>query len=79
MTFWDMLDGIIISCRIRKVKPELEIYEHLLSEDQLDATDTAFIGDLNENLQAASVAGNQTMRFVSPSQCSQELMDLKCA
>jgi len=76
--FWDMFDGIVVSCRIRKVKPELEIYEHLLREYQLEATDTVFIDDLNENLEAASVAGIQTIRFVSPSQCRQDLMDLKC-
>ena len=76
--FWDMFDGIVVSCRIRKVKPELEIYEYLLREYQLEATDTVFIDDLNENLEAASVAGIQTIRFVSPSQCRQDLMDLKC-
>jgi putative hydrolase of the HAD superfamily len=76
--FWDMFDGIVISCRIHKVKPEIEIYEHLLTEFQLEAADTIFIDDMSENLTAASSIGIQTIRFVDPSQCRQDLLDLDC-
>ncbi|MCP4302131.1 MAG: HAD family phosphatase [Gammaproteobacteria bacterium] len=75
---WDMFDGIIISCRIQKVKPEIEIYEHLLTEYQLEATETVFIDDLSENLAAASSIGIQTIKFVDPSQCRRDLVDLNC-
>lgn len=75
---WDMFDGIVISCRIQKVKPEIEIYEHLLTAYQLKATETIFIDDMSENLAAASSIGIQTIRFVDPSQCRQALVDLKC-
>lgn len=74
--FWDMFDGIVVSCRVRKVKPELEMYEHLLSAYQLEATDTVFIDDMHENLEAAAKAGIQTIRFLSPSQCRQDLVNL---
>jgi len=75
---WDMFDGIVISSRIRKVKPEIEIYEHLLTVYQLKATETVFIDDMNENLVAASSIGIQTIRFIDPSQCRQALLDLGC-
>lgn len=75
---WDMFDGIVISSRIRKVKPEIEIYEHLLTAYQLKAIETIFIDDLSENLAAASSIGIQTIRFVDPSQCRQALVDLGC-
>jgi len=75
---WDLFDGIIISCRINKVKPEIEIYEHLLAEYQLVANETIFIDDLVENLTAASTIGIQTIRFEDPSRCRQHLVDLKC-
>lgn len=75
---WDLFDGIVISSRIQKVKPEIEIYEHLLKEYELNAPETVFIDDLRENLTAASSIGIQTIRFVDPFQCRRSLSDLKC-
>ena len=75
---WEMFDGIVISCRIQKVKPEIEIYEHLLSVHQLKASETIFIDDMSENLAAASSMGIQTIHFVDASQCRQDLVNLKC-
>jgi putative hydrolase of the HAD superfamily len=74
---WSMFDGVVISSQIRKVKPEIEIYEHLLSEYNLEAAETVFIDDMSENLAAASSIGIQTVKFVSPSQCKQDLTELK--
>jgi putative hydrolase of the HAD superfamily len=75
---WDVFDGIVISCRIQKVKPEREIYEHLLSEHRLNATETVFIDDMSENLDAASLLGIQTIQFINTAQCRQDLMSLGC-
>jgi putative hydrolase of the HAD superfamily len=75
---WDMFDGIVISSRIQKVKPEIEIYEHLLIEYQLKASETVFIDDTSENLTAASSIGIQTIKFVDPPQCRHDLVVLKC-
>lgn len=71
---WDLFDGIVISSRIRKVKPEIEIYEHLLSQHQLEAGETIFIDDMSENLAAAASIGIQTIQFVDPFQCRQALL-----
>ena len=75
---WDMFDGIVISSRIQKVKPEIGIYEYLLKEYELNAAETVFIDDMNENLVAAASIGIQTIRFVDPLQCRQALADLEC-
>jgi putative hydrolase of the HAD superfamily len=75
---WSMFDGIVISSRIQKVKPELEIYEHLLDTYQLDAVETIFIDDMTENLEAATSIGIHTIRFVDPDQCRRALVDLNC-
>lgn len=75
---WDMFDGIVISSRIRKVKPEIEIYEHLLNAYELEAAETVFIDDMNENLAAAESIGIRTIKFVDPSDCRRRLVDLKC-
>ena len=73
---WDMFDGTVISCRIKKIKPEIEIYEHLLNEHQLEAAETVFIDDMSENLAAARSIGIQTIQFKSPAQCRQDLTEL---
>ena len=75
---WDMFDGIVISSRIQKVKPEIAIYEHLLTEYQLNASETIFIDDTSENLTAASSIGIQTIKFVDSHQCKRDLVSLKC-
>ena len=73
---WDMFDGIVISSRIQKVKPEIAIYVHLLTEYQLKASETIFIDDTSENLTAASSIGIQTIKFVDSSQCKRDLVNL---
>lgn len=77
-SIWDMFDGIVISCRIQKVKPDIEIYEYLLNEHRLVAEETVFIDDTDVNLVAASTLGIKTIKFVSSSQCRQDLVNLKC-
>ena len=76
--FWHLFDGVVISSRIQMVKPEREIFRHLLTEYRLEPAETIFIDDTRENLTAASLFGIQTIRFVDPSQCRQALLDLGC-
>jgi len=77
-TIWDMFDGMVISCRIQKVKPEIEIYQHLLTEHSLVAEETVFIDDMDVNLVAATSLGINTIKFVNSSQCRQDLSEFKC-
>ena len=72
---WSSFDGVVISCRINLVKPEVAIYRHLLKEHGLDPVDTIFIDDMPENLEAASSTGIRTIRFVNADQCRQDLKD----
>lgn len=73
---WDIFDGVVISSRIQKVKPDIEIYEHLLNEHNLNAAETVFIDDMSENVAAAASIGIQTIKFEGSFQCRQGLMDL---
>ena len=70
---WDMFDGVVISSRIQKVKPEVQIYEHLLSLYKLKPAETIFIDDMQENIEAASSVGIQTIRFIDSAQCRHAL------
>ena len=71
--FWHLFDGSVVSCRIRHVKPEPEIYEHLLLTYKLDAADTLFIDDMRENVDSASRFGIRTVHYHDVDQCRREL------
>jgi putative hydrolase of the HAD superfamily len=75
---WDIFDGMIISSRIQMVKPELEIYQHLLDKFDLVIDKTIFIDDVYENLEAASKLGMRIIRFENTCQCEKELKALGC-
>ncbi len=75
---WDLFDGVVFSARVQKVKPESDIYRHLLGEHRLDPAETVFIDDLTENLVAASAFGIRTIQFVGATQCRQELSKMNC-
>ena len=77
-TIWDMFNGRVISCRIGKVKPEIEIYQHLLTEHRLLAEETVFIDDLELNLVAAASLGIHTIKFTNAAQCRTDLGRFKC-
>lgn len=73
---WDMFEGVVISSRVRMVKPERRIYEYVLKQYQLAPDETVFIDDMPENLEAASSVGIQTIRFVDAAQCERALAEL---
>jgi putative hydrolase of the HAD superfamily len=75
---WDMFDGMVISCRVQKVKPEVEIYQHLLTEYKLAAEETVFIDDMDVNLVAAKSMGINTIKFANSAQCRRDLGEFKC-
>ena len=77
-TFWWVFEGVVISSRIGKVKPEIGIYEHLLGQHGLEPAETVFIDDLQVNLEAASSIGIQTIRFTDSAQCRRALAELNC-
>ena len=77
-SFWEIFSGKVISCHCHKVKPEKEIYEHLLNKFSLVASDTVFIDDMEENTIAASKLGIKTIQFIDAEQCQQGLENLGC-
>lgn len=77
-SFWDIFDGIVVSCRIHMVKPEEEIYEYLLNKYGLIVNETIFIDDTDINLNAASRFGIKLIKFEDPYQCECELKTIGC-
>lgn len=72
-TFWDLFRGIVISGEIQLMKPEPEIYVHLLERFGLNARESVFIDDLQPNIEAARAAGLHAIRFQDAQQCQREL------
>ncbi|MEW6684015.1 MAG: HAD family phosphatase [Nitrospirota bacterium] len=76
--FWDVFDGVVISCRIHLIKPEPAIYAYLLEKHGLDGADTIFVDDTVVNLEAAARFGIRTIQFENTAQCEQRLTALGC-
>jgi epoxide hydrolase-like predicted phosphatase len=75
-TFWDLFRGIVVSGEIQLMKPEPEIYLHLLERFGLQPAESVFIDDLQVNVDAAKAVGLYALRFQSASQCQQEFDEL---
>ncbi len=71
--FLSWFDGTIVSGREGVAKPELAIFRRLLERFGLTPSTTLMIDDTNENLEAASRLGIQTVLFRSSRQLRAEL------
>ena len=60
---YQYFDEEIISCEVKLVKPEREIYELLLSRYGLNPAETIFIDDRKENVDAAAELGIRPFHF----------------
>jgi len=75
-TFWDVFRGIVVSGEIQLMKPEPEIYLHLLERFGLRAEESVFIDDMQVNIDAAKGVGLHAIRFQNAAQCQQEFDEL---
>ena len=73
---WEMFDGIVISSEIGMLKPDREIYEHLLGRFGLQARRTVFIDDHEPNVIGARSAGIQAIHFTGVEDCRRQLAAL---
>ena len=64
--FEEMFDGIVYSCRVGMVKKEGRVFDYLLNEFNLIASETLFLDDSVTNLTKASERNIITFRFLDP-------------
>ncbi|MBI4020191.1 MAG: HAD family phosphatase [Candidatus Aenigmarchaeota archaeon] len=76
MGVYKMFDGVVISCEIGMVKPEQEIYHHILREFRLAPGECVFIDNLEQNLPPATSIGIRTVKFDSVPQLKRALKKL---
>lgn len=71
--FFNYFDGRVISADVKMIKPEAEIYEHLLNKFNLKAEATIFIDDSKENIKAALKKGIRVIHFEDAESLEKEL------
>jgi putative hydrolase of the HAD superfamily len=74
--FWQHFSGGVVSYRVRMLKPEAAIFEHLLREYGLRARDCVFVDDLQPNVDAAAALGFAGVRFTCAGDCARALSDI---
>jgi putative hydrolase of the HAD superfamily len=77
--FWDAFSGIVISGEVKMMKPEPEVFVHLLETFQLSAEESVFIDDLAANVEAARQVGLHAILFIDAAQCREALNQLLMA
>ena len=53
----ELLDGFVLSCDIKAIKPDLAIFKEILDKYQLDPTNCVFLDDIEDNTSAAEKLG----------------------
>jgi putative hydrolase of the HAD superfamily len=74
--YWHHFKGIIISGEIKMLKPDREIFEHLLSEFNLQASETIFVDDMSINVEGAKEAGLHAVLFRDADDCRRRLQSI---
>lgn len=74
--FWSLFQGIVISSHLRKIKPEPEIYLHLLQRHELRPEECVFIDDREENAGGARAVGMHGLVFHGAADCRARLQAL---
>ncbi len=76
LPFRDSLDGGIVSYQVNLIKPEPEIYKHLLEKYSLDPDDCIFYDDRDDNVEAARALGIEAVVITSEEMLLDELAKL---
>lgn len=74
--FLKYVDGKIVSGVVKMIKPEAEIYEELLKQYHLKASECVFIDDREENVEGAKAVGMQGIVLTSFEQANAALREL---
>ncbi|RSJ70425.1 Alpha-D-glucose-1-phosphate phosphatase YihX [Streptococcus oralis subsp. dentisani] len=53
----DLLDGFVLSCDIKAIKPDLAMFKEILDKYQLDPANCVFLDDIEDNTIAAEKLG----------------------
>lgn len=74
--FWPLFDGAAVSAELGMLKPQPAIYQALLSNNGLEASETVFIDDMPYNVEGAKAVGMAGIQFTDAAQCENSLQAL---
>jgi FMN phosphatase YigB (HAD superfamily) len=74
--FWDCFKGVVLSGDVKMVKPDPEIYRHLLSRYSITPAESIYVDDRDENVESARQLGMKGIRFSSARKFRDELYSL---
>ena len=74
--FWPQFDGAIVSAEVGCLKPNADIFHHLLDTFHLQANETVFLDDVIKNVEGARKVGLSAIQFTQASQAERELKEL---
>ena len=74
--FLDRVDGKVISCNVKMIKPEPEIYQYILNTYNLTPDECIFFDDKKENVEAAISAGIHAVQTVTVSDIEAQVRNL---
>ncbi|MGV2989887.1 HAD family hydrolase [Vibrio sp. E150_011] len=74
--FWSLFDGATVSAEVGLLKPQAAIYQSLLSDHNLKASESVFIDDMPYNVEGAEAVGMHAVQFTNSTQCECALKDL---
>jgi len=74
--FLQWFDAIVISGKLKLIKPDPRIYQHLLDTHGLTAGETVFIDDVPQNVTGARAVGIHGLHFTDPATLRKDLAAL---
>lgn len=75
-SFFGEVKGMVISCYEHLIKPDLAIYQRLLTRYKLSPHETIFIDDLAANIAAAESLGIKGIIFTDLADCKRQFEEL---
>jgi FMN phosphatase YigB (HAD superfamily) len=75
--FFRRFAGVLVSGRVKMVKPDPAIYRLLLESCELHAEQCLFIDDSAANIDGARAVGLSAVQFESPAQIERTLVELR--
>ena len=73
LTFLPLMDDVVMSYTIKKMKPDAAIYNYLCDENWLEPKESVFIDDRQENVDGAEAVGIHGILFKDYESAKQEL------
>ncbi|MSP89378.1 MAG: HAD family phosphatase [Alphaproteobacteria bacterium] len=74
--FFRRFRGVTVSGRLKMIKPDPRIYQHLLDTHNIKGEDAVFIDDVPKNAMGGASAGIHGIHFTDPAALRRELVAL---